>query len=201
MDILFYEPCNPWCLRYSNLFALLWSPNLKYHISELSEASTQYTSTVFLHLLQLFYVYVPWGECWPEGQAPVAKSPYQYCQNLLSQPVDEDLSTDGAVQPFNNWGLFLGSMIGGSWINESEAMSFDSWFKGHQFLKRKKRDAPVKLPRFPNACCTSWYLGRVARLPSPATEGLDVSIRKLTRLTSSTVTFSARDDKAVLQIC
>lgn len=116
--------------------------------------------------------------------------PHWHYQNLFSHAVDKDSSTDCTFQPFYNWGLFLRPAIGGCWINESEGRSFDSWFKSYQFLKRKKRDAPVKFPLFPNACCTSWYLGRVVRLPSPATEGLDASIRKPTRLTSSTVTFS-----------
>ena len=117
-------------------------------------------------------------------------------QNLFNHAVDKDSSTDCAFQPFYNWDLFLRPAIGGCWINESEGRPFDSWFKSYQFLKRKKRDAPVKFPLFPNACCTSWYLGRVVRLPSPATEGLDASIRKPTRLTSSTVTFSIRDKKS-----
>lgn len=75
--------------------------------------------------------------------------------NLFSHAVDKDSSTDRAFQPFYNWGLFLRPAIGGCWINESEGRSFDSWFKSYQFLKRKKRDAPVKFPLFPNACCTS----------------------------------------------
>lgn len=63
-------------------------------------------------------------------------------------------------------------------------------FPCHQFLKRKNRDAPLKAPRLPNARSISSNLGRLARLPSAATEGLEANIRKLTRLTSLTVTFS-----------
>lgn len=67
----------------------------------------------------------------------------------------------------------------------------------HQFLNRKKRDAPLKLPRLPNARSTSSNLGRFARLPSAATEGLDANIRLLTRFISLTVTFSEGRKKKI----
>lgn len=83
------------------------------------------------------------------------------------------------------------------WINEWLYITRNGGFfrkihLRHQFLKRKKRDAPLKLPRLLNACWTSSYLGREDRLPSAATEGLDANIRELTRLMSSTVTFSKK---------
>ena len=68
-------------------------------------------------------------------------------------------------------------------------------FPCHQFLKRKKRDAPLKAPRLPNARSISSNLGRLARLPSAATEGFEANIRELTRLMSLTVTFSVERKK------
>ena len=76
------------------------------------------------------------------------------------------------------------------WLKE-----FLEGFPCHQFLKRKNREAPLKLPRLPNARSISSNLGRLARLPSAATEGLDANIRELTRLMSSTVTFSEENKK------
>ena len=54
------------------------------------------------------------------------------------------------------------------------------------------------MPRLPNARSISSNLGRLARLPSAATEGLEANIRELTRLMSLTVTFSVERKRKTL---